>query len=82
MANPADKVTFGPKPILVGAAWALVATHALSGQQEHVIGFHSETEAKEWLASKGCKAWLKTRGYENWTRSLALRALPEAHRPR
>jgi len=48
MANPADKVTFDPKPILVGAAWALVATHALSGQREHVIGFHSETEAKEW----------------------------------
>jgi hypothetical protein len=40
MANPAAKVTFDPKPILVGAAWALVATHALSGQREQVIGFH------------------------------------------
>jgi hypothetical protein len=61
MANPADNVTFNPRPILVGAAWALVATHALSGQREQFIGFHSETEAKEWLASKGCKAWLGPR---------------------
>ena len=38
---------------------------ALSGQQEHVVGFHTATEAKEWLASKGCKAWLRTRGYLN-----------------
>jgi hypothetical protein len=60
MADRADKVTFDPKPIRLGVAWGLVATHALSGQQEH-----SETEAKEWLASKGCKAWLKTRGYLN-----------------
>ena len=71
MTNPADEVTFKPKPILVGAAWALVATHALSGQREQVIGFYSETEAKEWLASKGCKAWLKTRGYANWTTTFA-----------
>ncbi len=65
MANPADKVTFDPEPIRLEVAWGLVARHALSGQQEHIIGFHSETEAKEWLASKGCKAWLKTRGYLN-----------------
>jgi len=63
----------------VGAAWALVATHALSRQQEHVIGFHSETEAKEWLASKGCKAWLKTRGYVNWTPTFATS--PTQQRP-
>ena len=62
MAN-ANKVTFKPKPIKIGVTWGLVATHALSGQQEHVIGFHTATEAKEWLTSKGYKAWLKTRGY-------------------
>jgi hypothetical protein len=77
MANAADNVTFNPKPILVGAAWALVATHSLSGQQEQVIGFHSETEAKEWLASKGCKAWLKTRGYANWTTTFATPPTPQ-----
>jgi hypothetical protein len=65
MANVADKVTFDPEPIRVGVAWGLVATHALSGQQEHIVGFHTETEAKEWIASKGCKAWLRTRGYVN-----------------
>ena len=63
MGPPADKVSFNPKPTKVGATWCLVATHALSGQQEHIIGFHTETEAKEWLASKGYQAWLKTRGY-------------------
>jgi len=51
--------------------YLIAATHALSGQQEQVIDFHSETEAKEWLASKGCKAWLKTRGYANWTTTFA-----------
>ncbi len=65
MANIADTVTFDPKPIRIGGAWGLVATHALSGQQEHIVGFHTETEAEEWLASKGCKAWLRTRGYVN-----------------
>jgi hypothetical protein len=56
-------VTFNPRPIRLGLAWGLVATHALSGQQEHIVGFHTETEAKEWLASKGYRAWLRTRGY-------------------
>ena len=42
MADHADKVTFDPRPIRLGVAWGLVATHALSGQQEHIIGFHSE----------------------------------------
>jgi hypothetical protein len=65
MANPADEVAFDPEPIRAGVVWGLVATHALSGQQEHIIGFHSETEAREWLASEGCKAWLRTRGYVN-----------------
>jgi hypothetical protein len=65
MVDSADKVTFDPKLIRLGVAWGLVATHTLSGRQEHIVGFHSETEAKEWLASKGCEAWLKTRGYLN-----------------
>ena len=79
MVNPADNVTFDPKPIRLGVAWGLVATHALSGQQEHIVGFHSETEAKEWLASKGCKAWLKTGGYVNWTPTFATS--PTQQRP-
>jgi hypothetical protein len=63
MADSADKVIINPKPIRLGLAWGLVATHALSGQQEQIVGFHTETEAKEWLASKGYRAWLRTRGY-------------------
>ena len=46
MADSTDKVTFNPRPIGLGLAWGLVATHALSGQQEHIVGFHTETEAK------------------------------------
>jgi len=63
MVGSTDKVTFNPKPIRLGLAWGLVATRALSGQQENIVGFHTETEAKEWLASKGYRAWLRTRGY-------------------
>ena len=33
----------------MGLVWGIVATHGLSGQQEHVLGFHNEVEAKEWL---------------------------------
>lgn len=63
MAKSAEQVSLSPKPVKVGAVWCLVATHALSGQQEHIVGFHNEVEAKEWLASKGCGAWLRSRGY-------------------
>jgi hypothetical protein len=63
MATVADNVTFNAEPIKIGLVWGLVATHGLSGQQEHVLGFHSEAEAKEWIAGRGCAAWLKTRGY-------------------
>ena len=63
MRSLADKVTFDPRPINLGKVWALLATHLLSGQQEHIVGFHNEVEAKEWLAGKGCTAWLRTRGY-------------------
>jgi len=63
MVGSTDKVTFNPKPIRLGLAWGLVATRALSGQQENIVGFHTETEAKEWFASKGYGAWLRTRGY-------------------
>ena len=30
MANPADKVTFNPRPILVGVAWGLAAKLAIT----------------------------------------------------
>ena len=63
MVGSTDKVTFNPKPIRLGLAWGLVATRALSGQQENIVGFHTETEAKEWFASKGYGARLRTRGY-------------------
>jgi hypothetical protein len=42
--------------------WALIATHP-SGQQEDVIGFHTEEEARQWRKSNGYRAWLRTRGY-------------------
>jgi len=63
MVGSTDKVTFNPKPIRLGLAWGLVATRALSGRQENIVGFHTETEAKEWFASKGYGARLRTRGY-------------------
>ena len=57
-----DRVLFDKKAQKIGEVWALIATHP-SGQQEDVIGFHTEKEAKEWRKSNGCRAWLRTRGY-------------------
>ena len=61
--RPVNKVRFDQSPIRIGGAWALLAVHGLSGQQEDVVGFHCPEEAIEWLASNGCEAWLRTRGY-------------------
>ena len=65
MPNPIDSVVFDRKPLKVDRVWTIVATHR-SGQQEHIIGFHSEAEAKKWRVSVGCEAWLRTRGYAGW----------------
>jgi hypothetical protein len=56
------RVTFDPRPVKVGASWQLIATHP-SGHQEDIAGFHTETEAIDWLSSTACAAWLRTRGY-------------------
>ena len=65
MANSTDGVVFDREPLKVDRVWAIVATHP-SGQQEHIVGFHSEAEAKEWRVGVGCEAWLRTRGYVGW----------------
>jgi hypothetical protein len=65
MAILTDDVVFDPDPLRVDRLWVVVATHP-SGQQEHIVGFHTEVEAKEWRASRSCSAWLRTRGYVGW----------------
>jgi len=65
VANSTDLVAFDRDPLRVDGVWAVVATHP-SGQQEHIVGFHSEAEAKEWRVGVGCEAWLRTRGYAGW----------------
>jgi hypothetical protein len=40
--------------------WRVIATHP-SGQKEHIIGFATEAEAIDWLASKGSQAWRMAR---------------------
>ena len=62
MAKSADKITFHAKPLKAGSGWYIVVTYP-GGMQEHVPGFHGETEANEWLAGIGCKMWLRVRGY-------------------
>jgi len=34
-----------------------------SGQEEHVAGFKTEAEAKEWIEGDLSKRWLRKRGY-------------------
>jgi hypothetical protein len=60
-----DSIIFDRKPLQVDRVWSVVATHP-SGQQEHIVGFHTEAEALEWRVSQACRAWLKTRGYVGW----------------
>ena len=60
-----DSVIFERKAIKIDKVWGVVATHP-SGQQEHILGFHTEAEAMAWRVSQGCRAWLKTRGYVGW----------------
>jgi hypothetical protein len=40
--------------------WRVIATPP-SGQKEHIIGFATEAEAINWLASKGSQAWRMAR---------------------
>ena len=75
MAISTDNVVFDREPLKVDRLWAVVATHP-SGQQEHIVGFHTEAEACEWRASHSCEAWLRTRGYTGWRlRELRRRRL-------
>ena len=62
MVQSSSLVAFEPRPQKIGRVWALIATHP-SGQQEDIIGFHTEAEAKEWRAGHGLRAWFRTRGY-------------------
>ncbi len=62
MAKNRPKITFVTQPLKVGPEWHVIATNP-SGQKEHITGFKSEAEAKEWLASDRCKSWLRAMGY-------------------
>jgi hypothetical protein len=62
MAKKRPKITLAVEPFRVEPEWHVIATNP-SGQREHISGFKSEAEAKEWLASDRCKAWLRARGY-------------------
>ncbi len=71
MGNRAS-VIFERNAIKIDQVWGVVATHP-SGQQEHILGFHTEAEAMAWRVSQGCRAWLETRGYVGWKLGAPLR---------
>ena len=71
MANRAS-VIFERNAIKIDQVWVVVATHP-SGQQEHILGFHTEAEAMDWRVSQGCRAWLETRGYVGWKLGAPVR---------
>jgi hypothetical protein len=79
MAISTDNVVFDREPLKVDRLWAVVATHP-SGQQEHIVGFHTAAEASEWCASISCEAWLRTRGYAGWRLREGGRIRREAKR--
>jgi hypothetical protein len=61
MQQTASEVEFSLAPQRLGSVWIWIATHP-SGQQEEIVGFHSEAEAQEWRTSNGLRAWFRTRG--------------------
>jgi len=61
MAKAVGKITFNPKPLKVGAQWHVVDTYP-RGQEEHITGFKTEADAKDWLKNDS-QAWLKKRSY-------------------
>jgi hypothetical protein len=67
-----DSVIFERKAVKIDRVWSVIATHP-SGQQEHIVGFHTEAEAMEWRVSQGCRAWLTTRGYVGWKLGAPVR---------
>ena len=58
--------------IKIDQVWGVVATHP-SGQQEHILGFHTEAEAIAWRVSQGCRARLRTSGYVGWKLGAPVR---------
>jgi hypothetical protein len=61
IARVAGKITFDPRPLKVGPHWQVVAIYP-GGQQEHVTGFETESDAKNWITNDS-QAWLRKRGY-------------------
>jgi hypothetical protein len=61
MARVSGKITFDPRPLKAGPHWQVVATYP-SGQQEHITGFDTESDAKNWITNDS-QAWLRKRGY-------------------
>lgn len=51
-----NKILLDPQPTEVGGEWYVKATYP-SGQVEQIMGFKTEVEAKDWIASKS-KEWL------------------------
>jgi hypothetical protein len=64
MAEPHQRITINPQPVKAGDEWHIVATWP-SGHPEHITGFKTEAEAREWITGDGAKTWLRGRGYLN-----------------
>jgi hypothetical protein len=48
MAEPHHRITINPQPVKAGDEWHVVATWP-SGHPEHIKGFKTEAEAREWI---------------------------------
>jgi hypothetical protein len=58
MAEPHHRITINPQPVRAGNEWHVVATWP-SGHPEHIKGFKTEAEAREWITGDGAKTWLR-----------------------
>jgi hypothetical protein len=62
MAKSARQVSFYPTADKIDSGWHVVVSFP-DALPQHVTGFASENEAKDWVKSKS-KTYLKTLGYE------------------
>jgi hypothetical protein len=59
MIKPHQAPSFRPRELKAGTGWYVLVTWP-NGEAEHVSGFSSALEAKDWIKTQS-KSWLKAR---------------------
>jgi hypothetical protein len=63
MAKSVGRIRFEPRPLNKGPQWQVLVTYP-DGTEEHIIGFVTESDARNWITSDS-EAWLKELGFDS-----------------